>query len=168
MIRFVLLLGSLLYAIGSFGQGLSLCQQVIGTTGSSATESGLHYTYTVGEPVIFTLKKQDVDVVLTQGFHQPDVCLPVSTDNPEQWAGWDIQAYPNPVTDYLTLQYTAPTDALVQAKVVNTMGQIVMGLRATQANGDQIQCTGWAAGMYFLVLFNPETNATVTIPFSKF
>ena len=168
MIRFVLFILAFYASFALSAQNLSLCQQVIGATGYSGTESGLHYTYTVGEPIIFTLKKQGTDIVLTQGFHQPDVCLPVSTDDQEQWSGWDIQAYPNPAMDQLTVQFTAPlTIETLSARVVNTLGQVVLSHQTIQPNGAFIPCAGLSSGVYFLILVRPDTNAFVSIPFIK-
>ena len=167
MIRFLLLTGALSTCLFGHSQGLSICHQVIGATGNATTESGLHYTYTVGEPVIFTLKKDGIDAVLTQGFHQPDVCLPVSTNNPEEWVNWEIQAYPNPVVDYLNIQYTAPNHETLHGIVVNAMGQQVMELPHIEQGGEQIQCNHLTAGFYVLVLSSPGKSATISIPFSK-
>ena len=79
MNRFLLVLFPLsLWSVASNAQ-VSMCNQVIGTTGFSAIEQNKYWAYTVGEVAIFTLSNtQDVSV-LTQGFHQPDLCLPDCT-----------------------------------------------------------------------------------------
>ena len=167
MFRFLLSLAAAFTLHGANAQNLSLCHQVIGVTGQSTTESGLHHTYTVGETVIFTLKKEGVDVVLTQGFHQPDVCLPVSTNNPEEWAGWDIQAYPNPVVDVLNVQYSAPDNSDLQGQIVSITGQVVQDLTTLTQGGTTILCSDLSAGYYVLILRHKDRTSSVSIPFSK-
>jgi hypothetical protein len=168
MIRFLLGAAILMAASAGYAQGLSTCREVIGATGNATTESGLIYAYTVGEPAIFTLKKQGVDFVLTQGFHQPDVCLPVSVDDVEEWSGWDIQAYPNPVVHHLTIQYAAPdSDADLMAQIVNAYGQVVRTATTVAQGGHELACGDLQAGFYVLVLTHKDKKTTVSIPFSK-
>ena len=161
-----LLLIFVFFSVGALhAQNLSTCQQVIGTTGTAKTESGLRYAYTVGEPIIFTLKKPGVNVEITQGFHQPDVCLPVSGVTDAEWAGWDIQVYPNPATDFLQVLHASPNAKPLQAMVVNAEGKQISGVLTLSANGDQIDLRQWVSGHYFMVMTHPDNGATATVQF---
>ncbi len=158
---------ALLVTCSGYAQPLSTCHEVIGSTGNATTENGLRYAYTVGETAIFTLKKQGTNFVLTQGFHQPDVCLPVSVDDLEEWNGWDIQAYPNPVVEHLTVQYAAPDGSPLMAQVFNAYGQVVRSGITIAQGGYTLACGDLQAGFYVLVLAHKDKKTTVSIPFSK-
>jgi hypothetical protein len=167
MTRFILFSAALLAAFPAVSQGLSTCQEVIGITGKSATESGLYYAYTVGEPVVMTLKKQGINTVLTQGFHQPDICLPVTAIHPELWTGWDIQVYPNPVSQWLTVQFTAPDTQDLTAQVISTDGKIVIDNALVTSSGKQIDVSTLLAGLYYLQLRDPVSGAVSSVQFFK-
>lgn len=167
MIRFQLFIFSFLFPLCIHAQGISFCQEVIGSTGGSAEKAGKFYAWTVGETAIFTLKNANTPLQLTQGFHQPDVCLPVSTHSPEQWAGWDVQVYPNPAIDYLTLQYTAPDERLLQYSIVHTSGRVIASTQPLSSYGSQIPCAFLPAGHYILQVQQLDNGAILNIPFIK-
>lgn len=167
MIRFLLPIFCLLFPLFGTAQAISTCQEVIGATGGSAEKAGKFYAWTVGETAIFTLKNANAPLQLTQGFHQPDVCLPVSTNSPEQWAGWDVQVYPNPAIDYLTVQYTAPDDRSLQYSIVHTSGRVITTSQPINRDGIQILCANLPAGQYVLQVQQPDSGAILNIPFIK-
>lgn len=167
MYRFILFFAALSAASSVASQGLSTCHEVIGSAGKSAKESGLYYAYTVGESITSTIKKQGINVVLTQGFHQPDVCLPITSTNPELWSGWDIQVYPNPVIQWLTVQFTAPDAQQLSAFVISSDGKTVISDTAVSPAGQQIDVSRLDAGLYFLQLRDQLTGAISSIRFVK-
>lgn len=169
MNRFTFSLLLLLGGVGSANaQTLTLCQQVIGATGTSSVEQGLVYSYTVGETFTTTLRTTGTDVVLTQGFHQPEICLAVSTHTPTAFADWDIQVYPNPTAQYLTVQYANPQGHLLSASAVDQTGRILLADRPLSGiEVSQIDCALWPAGVYFLLLSDTQTKATATVRFVK-
>jgi hypothetical protein len=148
-------------------QDLSQCQVVIGATGGAATESGRRYAYTVGETVIFTLQKPGINIELTQGFHQPDVCLPVSTDQPELWADWDVQVYPNPAMEVLHLQFSAAESPILYLTVTSMKGEVLIAEQVINTAGEVLPCAHWQAGQYVIQLRHPRHPALISIPFIK-
>ena len=74
-------------------------QSVIASSGGHINGQNVFVSFTIGEPVIQTLKKPDMTV--TQGFHQST--LTVTTIDILEELSVSIEAYPNPVTDELKL-----------------------------------------------------------------
>lgn len=145
----------------SFSQDYSQCMQAIGTTGKTAKRDGMHFTYTVGEAVTLTL--QGGVHTLTQGFHQPDVCVTVSTDDVDL-AAWNIEVFPNPATDLLTVKYAADQTRSLRASVYTLLGDVVLTQQPlTQPEGSRLDCSQWAGGLYLLTLTDPESGATATV-----
>jgi Secretion system C-terminal sorting domain len=167
MSRFFLFCAAIAAAYPVASQGLSNCHQVIGATGKSATESGLYYAYTIGEPVVMTLKKQGINVVLTQGFHQHDVCLPVTSTNPDLWAEWDIQVYPNPVAQWLTVQYTAPDVSDLSGTVISPDGRTVLTSTHIPPDGARLDVSSLTAGIYILQLHDRINGGVSSVRFVK-
>jgi hypothetical protein len=168
MIRFLLLFSLLALTCRAAAQDLSLCRQVVGSTGTSAVEQGLLYQYTVGEVAVFTIRSNQADFTLTQGFHQSDVCLPTSSVDDPTFADWQIQVYPNPVADWLTVRWVAPQGQGLQVAIVNQLGQVVRP-RYTVSDDDihLIDCGALPAGLYFLQLHDPVSRAVSTVRFVR-
>lgn len=146
---------------------IGICQQVIGATGQSRVKGGIYFAYTVGEPVIATITNQAGTITLTQGFHQPDVCMPVSV-NEVTLAEWGIEVFPNPVTDALTVQFAAEKGGPLHASVYDLLGHLILDdLTLTHPTGSSIECGNWQAGIYLLLLQDSATHASATVRFVK-
>jgi Secretion system C-terminal sorting domain len=162
---------SFLMAAGTLSvhsQSLGLCNQVIGSTGRTVVKQGLTHSYTVGEAVIFTLRKSTVDIVLTQGFHQPDLCPVVSTNEAADLAGWEVQVYPNPAMDLLQVHFSSEKGAALRATVVDLLGRSILTNQVLPAgDAGSIDCSSWEPGVYFLQLNDPESSAAATLRFIK-
>jgi hypothetical protein len=146
-------------------QGAETCIQVISATGLSATQGGLTFSYTVGEPVIMTLSGNTRK--LTQGFHQPELCKLVSTNNLDL-AAWNIEAFPNPTADALTVRFSDEKGAQLRASVFNLLGQVMLADQPlSQPDGSRLDCTSWQPGVYILQLQDPTTRGVASVRFVR-
>lgn len=146
-------------------QDIDLCMQVLSSTGKSTVRAGRYYAYTVGESFIFTLEGQTTD--FTQGFHQPDYCLLVSTSAVDL-SDWEIQVFPNPTTDLLYIQYSADHNGRLEAVVFDVLGHLMINSTSlNQPEGSSIDCSTWQTGVYFLQLRDPVTQAVATVRFIR-
>lgn len=161
MNRFILTTVLWLLAIcASIGQGATLFNQVIGSTGQVALQQGLTYSYTVGEVVITTVASPNR--ILTQGFHQPEHTILVSVGDPEL-VSWDIKVFPNPVSDVLNVQYSFEKGTMLRATVVDLVGKVVLSDQLlSEPDGSQLDCQSWQPGVYFLILKDPTGRGQVT------
>lgn len=91
------------------------------TIGSGAEEfvlnSEYYFSTTLGEAVIQTI--QGDEIMLTQGFHQPDVSLF------EPGLPMEIKVYPNPVVDQVKIAFQLDAPAWIQFVLINNAGQII-------------------------------------------
>jgi Secretion system C-terminal sorting domain len=139
-----------------------LCQQVIGSTGFSGTENGLKFSYTVGESATLTLNNDNSNFIFTQGFQQPDICSPVSTDAQGLLSDWAIEVFPNPVRSSMTVRFQAPFAASLAYRLYDISG-LQYGENANIFSGDQINCAALPAGLYFLQLIHLESASAATV-----
>ena len=138
----------------------SIFNQVIGSTGHSAVQQGSMYTYTLGEVSIATLSS--TNRILTQGFHQPEHTQIVSIGTPEL-INWDIQLFPNPVSEMLTIRFSAEKGSALRATVVDLVGKVILHEQLlSEPNGSRIDCSAWHPGIYFLILKDPTSRAQAT------
>lgn len=160
-LRYTVLIPLLLPVFGA-AQNYSLCMQVIGTTGKAASRDGMHFTYTVGETLTTTLKESGL-YKATQGFHQPDVCAVVSTHDVDL-ASWNIEVFPNPATDRLTIRFDAEKSNALNLSAFTPLGQAVLTHQTlTQPQGSLLDCSQWQPGIYLLLLSDPATGAAATV-----
>ncbi|MEO6760125.1 MAG: T9SS type A sorting domain-containing protein [Saprospiraceae bacterium] len=166
MNRFILLaLLSCAFPCFSQAQDIGICIQVLGAAGKSTVQAGRYYAYTVGEPFILTLEGSTREV--TQGFHQPDLCVSVSTSDLDLSA-WHLEVFPNPTTDVLQIRYDAGQNGQLEATVFDVLGHVVVNkLPLADSGGSLLDCASWQAGVYFLLLRNPVTQATATVRFIR-
>lgn len=160
----------LLCFISSFAAPLAAqdyenCAQVIGTTGKFAKRGGKTFFYTVGEPVILTLKS--ARYALTQGFHQPDLCISVAT-NDLDIAAWQIEVFPNPVSDMLSIRYDAQQGEGLEFSVFNLFGQLIVGQQAlSRPSGSFLSTSDWPPGVYILRFHDPATDRSAPVRIVK-
>lgn len=148
----------------TFAQDYQTCIQVISASGKSGTQGGLTFTYTVGEAAITTISGSRK---LTQGFHQPELCMLVSTDDFDL-AAWNVEVFPNPTADRLTIRYSDEKGAILRASVFNLLGQVLVSNQPlTQPDGSILDCASWQPGVYILQLQDPATSGFATMRFVR-
>jgi len=144
--------------IVSTAQDATLFNQVVGTTGRFAVQQGRTFAYTIGEVVIPTLSSSNV--VLTQGFHQPEQTRIVSVGDPDL-TDWDILVFPNPVSEVLTVRYSPEKGSVLTATVVDLVGRVIITDQPlADPGGTLLDCRLWQPGVYFLILTDPVSRAT--------
>lgn len=91
-----------LMLLGVFiAESQTLTSSVISVAGGfENTPSGMSLSWTIGEPIVDPLRSGDV--VLTQGFQQPDLKLSTAFTDP----GFEavLTVYPNPTMGYLQME----------------------------------------------------------------
>ena len=140
-------------------QDYSICAQVIGSSGLSVSIPGQEWSYTVGEAVIGLIADPNLNMQMTQGFHQPELCNSVSTAVPDL-AQWDIRIYPNPSAGLVWLDFQPVSHNGLLLSVYNVVGQsIIESQLQYTAGGVVLDCSNWQAGLYFLHFTDPATQA---------
>ena len=147
-----------------FAQNFERCAEVISSSGKYATRNNRSYFYTVGEPVVLTLKSTQHQ--LTQGFHQPDLCVTVATHNIDLEA-WGIEVFPNPTSDFLTIRFDKSRGNALRIAVFNLLAQTVVANQPLESGSLTLDCSSWQPGVYLLRIRDAQTNASSTLRFIK-
>ena len=143
----------------SFSQTYELCMQVIGSTGGHGIQAGYDFTWTVGEPVVATVN--NFTRVLTQGFHQPDVCVPTTHTLDLESIG--LEVFPNPTSDALHIRYDASVPSALNF-MVDMLGNVVSVPQQLAPSGaSELNTSDWAPGVYFLQFFDKQSNRSSTV-----
>lgn len=80
-------------------------QEIISSAGQNYENSKALFAFTLGEPIIETNENNSLKV--TQGFHQPIPRLNSTSINDSfKENSFHLSIFPNPTTNYITLQYT--------------------------------------------------------------
>lgn len=113
----VLMLLLLVIGPGLLSQQLS--HQVLVPLAGIATGGGVNFSQTVGETAVEIIGCSDF--VFTQGFQQPRIKLLRETPPP----GNGVKVYPNPVTDYVTMELFGNAARSFRIDIINISGTIV-------------------------------------------
>jgi len=115
---------------------VGLIEQVSGVT---PNDFSLPVTYTV-EAEDGTTLDYSIAVTFNTGINDQD------------WLGM-IRTYPNPFTDYLTIEMPQPADRI---QVINTLGQEVADVMNPAAQTVELKTSGWQRGIYFVRFYRDD------------
>lgn len=96
-------------------------QSVTATAGSYLQGQNVSVSYTLGESIINTLENPNLKI--TQGFHQTKLMV-TAIDEMESLA-INIKAYPNPVTDNLSLVVSEMLSTETTYALFNSYGELI-------------------------------------------
>jgi len=130
-------------------------QEVIGTQGSSSSNSDCILDYTIGEVIIAF--GQDTDNHLTQGFHQPKLSITMVEEFTNEL---DINVFPNPVNEFINIHI----DNYIQGctiQLYDLLGKELMSVSILD-NRISIPFHGYSTGSYLLVICSKDKQKLIT------
>ena len=131
----------------SFSQSLS--PTLISSAGAYVEGGDISLSYSVGEIAVTTLTTDNL--VLTQGFHQPQLTGTGMPDKVE--LDWKVNAFPNPVQDRLNISIRLGKPVELNLAIIDLTGKkiLIKKLGRIPTNFDHsIDFSGFANGIYFL------------------
>lgn len=157
-----------LFACGSMVlNAQSIERQVIGSTGGYASANGVSVSFTVGEPVIETAVSGNV--VLTQGFQQPDD-LTVGIEDVKS-VSVNYTVFPNPTENMINVELTSDVPASVMLTLYDIHGRKVEALdHVIEVNGtvnERMDLSQLAPAQYMLLMSDVAGNVLKTFKVQK-
>lgn len=135
-------------------QTIRLEPQVIASQGGNFKNSEFELSYTIGElAAVTTITNKTADLVLTQGFHQPDKFSVVPGFN-EFASFWSANVYPNPADEQVWLNIRSDRQANYYMDLFDAAGRnVIVRRKLTHVPGSQqyaIPTQELAGGAYLL------------------
>ncbi|WP_372948687.1 T9SS type A sorting domain-containing protein [Mariniphaga sp.] len=129
-------------------------QEAIPAAGGTATGQGGSASFTVGQ-VVYTVLSGEGNLVI-QGVQQPYEISVVTSSEDIPLSGIDVQAYPNPTTDFITLRVDSALNQDLQplAYELLNIGGRVLEKKNISANHTNIQMKHLAPATYFLKVYH--------------
>ena len=112
-----LLLFAIVTSSDAFAQEIT--HQVIVPVAGISSNGSLNYSQTIGETAVELITSPDY--VFTQGFQQPGIKLSSKTPPP----GNGVKVYPNPVTDYVSVELFGSGSREFRIEFLNISGKIL-------------------------------------------
>ena len=138
--------------LGGLGlQAQSTTLEVLGNGGGSTIQDNAQLTWTLGEISIVTL--DDPQATLTQGFNQTSLVVTAIKDDFPQT--WEVNAFPNPVSDLLHVRWNETTQPVL-LRFTNLSGQVLYQTKVEGTPETQFQVNNYAQGTYFLEVFDTD------------
>ena len=129
----------------------TLTPRVVASGGGFVSQTGFSLSYTVGEAVTSTFFNTPADLILTQGFQQPekiDTMTGTFTTSAEQW---EIKVFPNPAGDQLQVQIASARAQDLVVSIWNIPGQLVSPVYELSPGGTtSLDVSTLPAGTYVL------------------
>ncbi|MFN8211137.1 MAG: T9SS type A sorting domain-containing protein [Bacteroidales bacterium] len=114
-----IILAIILLMYSSLGRSQELSHQVLVPAAGIISTSSADLSQTVGETAVTIIAEGDF--ILTQGFQQPSF-IPETGTKP---LGNGVNAYPNPVTDKLTIEFFGEVARSYTVSIMNVYGVVV-------------------------------------------
>ena len=131
-------------------------QQVITTSGDFTSGASGSLSWTIGEGIIETLK--GTTVILTQGFQQSDLTITAIKDISD--TSCQINAFPNPVNDFVTLKITAESFKNFSFTLYDLNGRLIQEQKLENYITN-ITMNNFEAGTYLLKVFQGNKEIRV-------
>ena len=160
MNRLLLLVFSLLPFLCN-SQSYGLCIQVLSPGGGSGAQGNYDVSWTIGEMAVTTLRGTDHKA--TQGFHQPDICMAVSTWNLDLEA-LGIDVFPNPSSSYFNIRFTDSGEVSLIVTAFDVLGhQVLQAMPLDTPEGTLLDASAWPPGLYIIQIEDTYSNARATL-----
>ncbi|MBK7938664.1 MAG: T9SS type A sorting domain-containing protein [Lewinellaceae bacterium] len=129
----------------------TLTPRVIASGGGFVADAGFSLSYTIGEAVTATFFNTPADLILTQGFQQPEKIDTITGTFSASPDLWEIKVFPNPTGDFLQVQMISDRARSLDVSIWNIPGQLVSPRYELNAGGTtSLDVTTLPAGTYIL------------------
>ena len=126
----------------------SLSQEVILTAGNSSVSSTSTLHWTLGQ--IVTGTEEEGSTTLIQGFHQSTVIVTNIYDVERN--DCEIDIYPNPVTDILSVKVKSALNKPISAHIINSFGKKVQVIPSIK-RVDKVDVSKLPQGIYHISFY---------------
>jgi len=125
--------------------GQSLSPSIVTSAGGSMLNSEVSLDYSICEPIIETMSNSDV--MLTQGFEQPEITLTSILEYPE----FDLRVFPNPTASSVNII----SDQTFSLELLDLKGAIL----TTRNDIQLLDLSSFPSATYLLrITINSKTN----------
>jgi hypothetical protein len=140
---FLLLILILFFVITGNSQNIE--RSAISNAGNYSKKSNMSLSFTLGEIAIQT--HQNNEFTFAQGFQQSNISVSTLIKDPE--INYDVRIYPNPVKNWLSVQFDQNIQEKFYIKIFNLKGQLLKK-KAISLPMDEINFGHYKNGEYIL------------------
>lgn len=146
-----------------FSQHLS--HQVLVPVAGVISAGAIHYSQTGGETAVAIMSSSEY--TFTQGFQQPAIKL-IKKDTPP---GNGVKVYPNPVTDFVTVELFGDVSRIFRIDIISFSGTIVRTEKMVFADSfwhvQQFPVDNLSKGLYFVRIVSEDGLISRTFKIEK-
>ncbi len=159
------------FIITANAQSPSISREVISSGGDYFTSPIGSLSWTLGEPVVETVQNSSINLILTQGFQQPEEIIDTTIFIREiPKSNVFVNLYPNPTASFVRMDLKYDHTSRIRIELVDMLGRIH---HADEINVDknlmsnyQLDVSSLSAGMYMFRLTS-EGKLLNTYKFQK-
>jgi hypothetical protein len=130
-----------------FGMGLTtvFAQESANASGGDASGSGGKVAYSIGQTVYTYASGTNGNT--SQGVQQPYEIYSVGVD--EELSNIFLMAYPNPTSDYLTLELLDYSNEKIEYQLIDIEGRVILS-KPINNSQTQVDLNSYSTGIYFI------------------
>lgn len=155
--------------IHSANAQVSISQSVIASGGNFSSTSTYSISSTTGESMVSTKISGSID--LTEGFQQSSSSSTTTSLKQMSANDFSILVYPNPTSDYISIEVTTDTNLNLGIEIVDMLGKTCKEIITLKQFKDKsiYQCNvnEYPSGIYFLKVTSVNGNNNKTIKIQK-
>lgn len=141
----------------SFSANAQTAHQVLSAAGGDATGTGGSVAYSAGQ-IVYTTSAGTTGSV-AQGVHQPyEISIVLDIDKPS--INLELTAYPNPTTNFLTLNLGSAELLNLNFQLYDISGKVIES-RKIKSNSETIKMECLPTATYFLKVTNNSTEVKI-------
>ena len=138
--------------------------EVLSTAGKTFQGNAIQLDWTIGDLAISSIQNSNYQI--TQGFHQPYYIVSKIHEFP--LAIGQIKLFPNPTTDYLSLEFSFEEQSTFIIQLFDTSGKMIwVKTKKGKEIEDNISLRDLPNGSYFLSFIVDETLYSKTFKIQK-
>lgn len=152
-----------------FAQTYQLTPTVISTAGEYGSAGGYSLSYTIGELAVATLDPGG-SFILTQGFQQP-FAVGVNSIFDDLGMDWSVNAYPNPVTDFLNIRFNIENPVDFNVEIIDLTGKKLWIRNYPEIVPQEVisvDLSRYVRGVYMLRISTPDQKVNKIYKIQKF
>ena len=128
-------------------------QEVIAVSGNYVETANGSLSWTIGEPIVETVS--DGTNTLTQGFQQSK--LTITAIDEKEIAGFEINVFPNPASDYLSVEVITDKQKDLEISLFDLNGKIILQKQMT-GNKQTVNMQNYSPATYILKVTENNEN----------
>lgn len=141
----------------------SISTYAVNSSGSSYLKDQISIEWSVGESVLINSMHSERDIILTNGFLQPNSAYTPDSVKLKRFTADEVRVLPNPTYNKTEINFAVPQQGMLYIKVYDAYGKLLLASNLNNSGmliSKSVDLSVYASGTYILKIdLVPRANA---------